>query len=86
LRDVQIKATFQDHLTFRTVADLYLGIKLFEDGKHEVIFNGPGRIIYSRYAHRQGIGLKLLRFPISVLRQLSALFPIKNPSSVRLAV
>jgi len=75
MRDVQIKATFQDSLTFRTIPTLYLGIKLFADGTHEVIFNGPGKLIYDRCAHRQGIGVNLLSFPISVLRQLSAKIP-----------
>jgi hypothetical protein len=75
LRDVQIKATFQNHLTFRTTPELYLGIKLFADGRHEVIFNGPGQLIYNRYAHRRGIGTDLLSFPISVLRELSATIP-----------
>ncbi|WP_448041104.1 DUF6998 domain-containing protein [Bradyrhizobium liaoningense] len=74
-RGVQIKATFQDHLTFKTTPDLYLGFKLFRDGTHEVIFNGPGRIIFDHYAARVGIGEKLLRFPNSVLRRLSADIP-----------
>lgn len=72
---VQVKATFQDHLTFKTTPDLYLGFKLFRDGTHEVIFNGPGRIIFSHYARRAGIGVKLLRFPNSVLKGLSADIP-----------
>lgn len=71
-RNVQIKATFQNHLTFGKTPQLYLGFKLFEDGRHEVIFNGPGQNIFDRYAHRQGIGVKLLSFPISELRKLSA--------------
>jgi hypothetical protein len=37
-----------------------------------VIFNGPGQIIFDRYAHRAGIGKKLLSFPVSVLKALSA--------------
>src|SRR5262245_53735770 len=47
-RNVQIKATFKDHLTFRTVPDYYLGFKLHPDGQHEEIFNGPGKLIYDR--------------------------------------
>jgi hypothetical protein len=70
-RDVQIKATFKNHLTFRKTPELYLGFKLFEDGRHEVIFNGPGKLIYDRYVDRQNIGTRLLSFPISVLRGLS---------------
>lgn len=71
-RLVQIKATFQDHLTFRSTPELYLGIKLSRDGGREVVFNGPGQVIFDEYKHRTGIGQSLLRFPISRLRELSA--------------
>ncbi|MET4292208.1 hypothetical protein ABIB06_003090 [Bradyrhizobium sp. LB8.2] len=71
-RGVQIKATFQDHLTFKTPPELYLGFKLYRDGRHEVVFNGPGQIIFDHYAHRVGIGIKLLRFPNFTLKRLSA--------------
>ena len=70
-RNVQIKATFQDKLTFKTVPDYYLGFKLHEDGHYEEIFNGPGKVIFERYAHRKGIGVVSLRFPVSELRRLS---------------
>lgn len=74
-RQVQIKATFQEHLTFKTTPELYLGFKLFRDGTHEVIFNGPGQIIFDCYASRAGIGERLLRFPNSMLKRLSAGVP-----------
>lgn len=70
-RNVQIKATFKDSLTFRTVPDYYLGLKLYPDGRHEEIFNGPGKIIYDRYVKRKGVGVALLSFPVSELRRLS---------------
>jgi hypothetical protein len=70
-RNVQIKATFKDSLTFRTVPDCYLGFKLYPDGRHEEIFNGPGRLIFERYAGRKGIGTTLLSVPNAVLRDLS---------------
>lgn len=70
-RRVQIKATFKDSLTFKTIPDLYLGIKLFPDGSFEEVYNGPGRLIYDKYSHRVGIGSKLLSFPINALRVLS---------------
>jgi len=57
------------------VPDYYLGFKLHEDGRHEEVFNGPGRLIYERYAIRKGIGESLLSFPISELRKLSAKVP-----------
>jgi hypothetical protein len=70
-RKVQIKATFQDALTFKTVPDYYLGLRLYPDGRHEEIFNGPGKLIYERYIKRKGIGMALLRFPVAELRRLS---------------
>jgi len=70
-RRVQIKATFKESLTFRTVPEYYLGFKLFPDGRHEEIFNGPGSVIYERYKHRKGIGVQLLSFPLKELRALS---------------
>ena len=77
-RLVQIKATFKDKLTFGTVPELYLGFKLYPNGRHDVIFNGPGEVIFNEYRHRQGIGLKLLSFPISRLRELSSTVPDKH--------
>lgn len=74
-RKVQIKATFKESLTFTTITDLYLGFKLYRDGRHEEVFNGPAKIIYDRYASRKGIGTKLLSFPIAKLRQLSTPIP-----------
>jgi hypothetical protein len=71
-RNVQIKATFKDSLTFKTVPDYYLGFKLHPDGRHEEIFNGPGKVIFDRYIKRKGIGVVLLSFPVSELRRLSA--------------
>ncbi len=70
-RRVQIKATFKERLTFKTVPDYYLGFKLHKDGSYDEIYNGPGRIISDRYAHRKDIGVKLLSFSISELRDLS---------------
>jgi len=67
---VQVKATFQKELTYKACCD-YLGLKFNRDGTYEEIFNGPGRLIFDRYAHRKGIGTTLLRFPASELRKLS---------------
>ena len=71
-KKVQVKVTFKNSLTFRTIPDYYLGLKLFTDGSHEEIFNGPGQIIFERYKHRKGIGKILLSFPISELKKLSS--------------
>lgn len=71
-RKVQIKATFKGHLSFGATPDYYLGFKLHPDGRYEEVYNGPGRPIFDRYAHRAGIGTKLLSFPVKDLRLLSA--------------
>ncbi|HBB97051.1 MAG TPA: hypothetical protein DC054_16870 [Blastocatellia bacterium] len=70
-RRVQIKATFKDHLTFKTTPDYYLGFKLYPDGRYDEIFNGPGHLIYDHYVRRKDIGNRLLAFPASALRKLS---------------
>ena len=74
-RNVQIKATFKDSLTFSTEPDYYLGLQLFRDGRHEVVFNGPGRVIAKAFGHRKGIGETLLSFSVSRLRELSIAIP-----------
>jgi hypothetical protein len=74
-KDIQIKATFKDSLTFRSVPQLYLGFKLNEDGSFEEVFNGPGRLIYERFSKRKGIGIELLSFPLAELRILSKQVP-----------
>lgn len=74
-RRVQVKATFQNALTFGTTPDYYLGLKLLPDGMYQEIFNGPGQIIRDAYATRKGIGERLLRFPNARLSILSAQVP-----------
>jgi hypothetical protein len=70
-RNVQVKATFKDSLTFKTTPDYYLGFKLYSDGRYEEVFNGPGQLIHDRFAHRKGIGVNLLSFPVSELKEIS---------------
>lgn len=77
-RRVQIKGTFKDSLTFKTIPDYYLGFKLFPDGRHEEVFNGPGGVIYERYKHRKGIGVQLLSFPNMELKALSREVPAQE--------
>jgi hypothetical protein len=74
-RRVQVKATFKNSLTFSTVPDYYLGLKLNKDGSFEEIFNGPGSVLYEHFQHRQDIGVKLLSFSNSKLKELSAKVP-----------
>lgn len=71
MREVQIKATFKDSLTFSSCPDYYLGFKLYRDGRHEEIFNGPGELIRQRFATRKHIGQKLLSFPLKELLALN---------------
>ncbi len=72
-REVQIKATFKDTLTFKTVPDLYLGFRLYRDGSYEEVYNGPGARIHERFSTRSGIGEKLLSFPVAELQLLNRL-------------
>lgn len=74
-RNVQIKATFKEQLTMRSVPDFYLGFRLDQNGDFEEIYNGPGKLIADRYAHRKGIGEQLLSFPVSELKKLSSAVP-----------
>jgi hypothetical protein len=50
-RKVQIKATFLEKISFpddpTNVPDYFIGLKLFENGEYEEIYNGPGYIVYS---------------------------------------
>ena len=70
-RRIQIKATFKDSLTFKTRPDYYLGFKLYQDGRFEEVFNGPGKLILEKYSYRKDIGSKLISIPIKGLRALS---------------
>ncbi|MDC7808258.1 hypothetical protein PQS31_15690 [Luteimonas sp BLCC-B24] len=74
-RLVQVKATFKESLTFKSIPDFYLGFKLHPNGDYEEIYNGPGELIYERYSHRKGIGKALLSFPVAELRKISATVP-----------
>ena len=74
-RRVQVKATFKSSLTFTTIPDYYLGFKLHENGRHDLVYNGPGQAIFDRFSHRKDIGQKLLSFPIAELRKLSKEIP-----------
>lgn len=70
-RKVQIKATFKDKLSLTAVPEFYLRLRLFEDGSHEEVFNGPGSVIAEEFSHRSGFGKKQLAFPIATLQRLS---------------
>lgn len=71
-RQVQVKATFKKSLTMTSIPEVYLGFKLYADGEHEEVFNGPGSVIAEAFSHRAGIGEKRLSFPIAALKALSS--------------
>lgn len=80
-KEVQIKATFKDTLTFKKSKGengeslLYLGFKLNEDGSYEVIYNGPCDLIAEKFSHRKGLEKDLLSFSIKSLSELSKKIP-----------
>lgn len=84
-RNVQIKATFKEQLTMRSVPEFYLGFRLRPDGSYDEVFNGPGRVIADRYSHRKGLGEQLLSFPVSELMKLSADVPPEQKIKKRTA-
>jgi hypothetical protein len=74
-REVQIKATFKNQLTIRSVPDFYLGFQLSPNGEFEEIYNGPGQPIAECFGHRKGFDKALLSLPVARLRKLSANIP-----------
>lgn len=70
-RRVNIKVTMKDKIAIRYIPDYCLALKLHPDASHEVIFNGPGRLIQERWAGRKGIGVVQLGFEIHHLRELN---------------
>jgi len=54
-RNVQIKATMKESLTFpwSDAPDYYIGLKILEDGTHQEIYNGPGEPIKKALANRK---------------------------------
>ncbi len=77
-RKIQIKATMQDALTFKTTQGHFIGIKINKDGSYEEIYNGPAKNIYDHYSHRKGIGETLLRFNNETLLGLSKKIHIED--------
>lgn len=54
-RNVQIKATMKESLTFpwSDAPDYYIGLKILQDGTHQEIYNGPGELIKKALANRK---------------------------------
>lgn len=64
-RQVQIKATMQDSLTFPVdhIPDYYLGIKIYPDGTFMEIFNGPGSVAWEAVKNRKPTKTNLYSVP-----------------------
>jgi hypothetical protein len=70
-RRVDVKATFKRHFAFTNQPDYCLALKLSPSGSYEVIYNGPGRLIWKQQSHRKDIGKKQLSFSLKDLKTLS---------------
>ncbi len=74
-KKVQIKATFKEKLTFNHEVDYYLGIQLDNEGNWNVVYNGKGEHLKTKFGHLKGFGTKLLSFPIKDLLEINATIP-----------
>jgi len=85
-RQVQIKATMKNQLTFPAdhVPDYYLGIKINPDGSFAEIFNGPGTIAGEAIKNRKRPKTNLHSISINVLEHLNKQVSLKDriPRSV----
>lgn len=72
-RQVQIKATMQNSLTFPVdhIPHYYLGIKIHADGTFTEIFNGPGSVAWEAVKNRKPTKTNLHSVPINVLAGLN---------------
>jgi len=72
-RQVQIKATMKDSLTFPVdhTPDYYVGIKIHSDGKFTEIFNGPGSIAREAVKNRKRTATNLHSVSINTLQRLN---------------
>jgi len=72
-KQVQIKATMQNSLTFPVdhIPDYYLGIKIKPDGTFREIFNGLGRVAHEAVKDRKPTKTNLHSVSISILESLN---------------
>ena len=72
-REVQIKTTMQNALTFPVdhIPELYLGIQLHEDGTYTEIFNGPGEIAAIAVQNRAPTKTNLHSVSLYALKKLN---------------
>ena len=75
-RNVQIKATFHDTLGFpcnyEAVPDFYIGIKIFNDGTFEEIYNGPGKYIWELIKDRKHTKNSLHAISVNALKNINS--------------
>lgn len=76
-KKVQIKATFKDKITFPTehVPELFLGLKINEDGTFEEVYNGPGKHVLKLICNRKAPYNRLHLIPIKKLKEISENIP-----------
>jgi len=79
-KKVQIKATFKDKITFPTehVPELFLGLKIHEDGSFEEVYNGPGEYILKLICNRKSPYNRLHLISIKKLKEISESIPKKE--------
>ncbi|MGN2250296.1 DUF6998 domain-containing protein [Frateuria sp. GZRe14] len=71
-RNVQIKATLKDSVTFPCdhVPDHYIAVKIRPDGSFDEVFNGPGAVAQRAIAKRKVSKTNLHSISLSALRSL----------------
>lgn len=79
-RQVQIKATMQNSLTFPAdhVPDYYLGIKIHADGTFTEVFNGPGLVAWEAIKNRKPTKTNLHSIPLNTLERLNEKVHLKE--------
>jgi len=85
-REVQIKTTMQNSLTFpcNHVPDYYLGIKINPDGTFAEIFNGPGSVASEAVKNRKPTTGNLYSIRINTLKKLNEKVHLENRIPKRL--
>lgn len=79
---IQIKATFGNTLTFppgeENIPDYFIGIKLYKSGNFEIIFNGPGKIIFELVKNRKQVKYRLHNVSVSTIKKVNLQVLMKN--------
>ena len=74
-REVQIKSTFKNSLTFpcneKDIPPYYIGIKIYRDGTFEEIYNGSGSDIWNLVKNRKKTKTGTFQISLSALKKLN---------------